>query len=40
MYKIMLIARAKGGTNQTGQKMRSWAARQGKLAKAHIYNNQ
>ena len=31
----MLIARAEGNTNQTGQKQRSWAAKQGKLAKAH-----
>ena len=35
----MLIARAEGGPNQTGQKQRNWTAKQGKLAKAHIHIN-
>ena len=35
IYKIMLIARAEGSTNQTGHKQRSRANKQDKLAKEH-----
>ena len=35
----MYISRVEGGTYQAGQKQRSRATKEGKLAKARIYNN-
>ena len=36
LYKIMSIARAEGGTNQTGQEKRGRPTKQGKMEKPYI----